>query len=246
MSELHVVALSGGKDSTAMALRLRELNPTQPYEYVCTPTGDELDEMFDHWKMLGKMLGKKIKPVMHELGLNGLIEAQQALPNWRQRWCTKDLKIKPYAKWLRAQCEKFDEVYSYVGLRADEEEREGGDYANISGVVMRFPMRDWGWTLDNVTSYLEDKKVTIPDRTDCARCFFQRLGEWWMLWKHHPDKYEHAAEQERRIGYTFRSPGRDTWPAALDDLRKEFESGRTPRGIEGDALANLKCRVCRI
>lgn len=37
----HVVGLSGGKDSTAMALRLRELNPDTPYTYIITPTGDE-------------------------------------------------------------------------------------------------------------------------------------------------------------------------------------------------------------
>lgn len=57
MSELHVVALSGGKDSTAMALRLRELNPDVDYVYVCTPTGNELPEMWEHWRKLGQLLG---------------------------------------------------------------------------------------------------------------------------------------------------------------------------------------------
>lgn len=37
---MHVVALSGGKDSTALALRLAETEP-RDYTYVCTPTGDE-------------------------------------------------------------------------------------------------------------------------------------------------------------------------------------------------------------
>lgn len=45
---LHVVALSGGHDSTAMAFLLREQNPDTPYNYVCTPTGNELPTMFDH------------------------------------------------------------------------------------------------------------------------------------------------------------------------------------------------------
>ena len=37
----HIIALSGGKDSTALALRLAEVEPRE-YEYVFTPTGDEL------------------------------------------------------------------------------------------------------------------------------------------------------------------------------------------------------------
>ena len=47
---MHVVALSGGHDSTALALLLNEREP-RPYNYVCTPTGDELPEMFEHWPL---------------------------------------------------------------------------------------------------------------------------------------------------------------------------------------------------
>ena len=63
MTTLHVVALSGGKDSAAMALRLAELEP-RDYTYVCTPTGDELPEMFQHWRGLAERLGKPLVPVM--------------------------------------------------------------------------------------------------------------------------------------------------------------------------------------
>src|SRR5690606_14856230 len=49
----HVVALSGGKDSTALALRMREVWPELPVVYVCTPTGNELPDMIEHWLRLG-------------------------------------------------------------------------------------------------------------------------------------------------------------------------------------------------
>jgi hypothetical protein len=49
---LHVLALSGGHDSTALAFLLKDREP-RPYNYVCTPTGDELPEMFAHWRNLG-------------------------------------------------------------------------------------------------------------------------------------------------------------------------------------------------
>ena len=55
----HIVALSGGKDSTAMALRLAEVEPRN-YIYICTPTGDELPDMDRHWKNLECFLGQPL------------------------------------------------------------------------------------------------------------------------------------------------------------------------------------------
>lgn len=242
---LHVVALSGGKDSTAMALRLAEVEP-RDYVYVCTPTGDELPEMFAHWRKLGELLGKPLLPVMGGT-LDGLIKQQKMLPNFRARWCTRMLKIEPYAAWLMRQQEAHGEIVSYVGLRADEEERQGGDYAKVPNVISRYPMREWGWGLREVWRYLQELDIAIPARTDCARCFFQRLGEWWELWKTHPDIYADAVRQEDETGHTFRTPGRDTWPTSLRDLRAEFEGGRIPSGAAAnmDLFGTMQCRVCR-
>ncbi len=246
MTALHVVALSGGKDSTAMALRLRELNPDTDYTYVCTPTGDELPEMFAHWRKLGDLLGRQIIPIMGGT-LNSLVKEQGAIPNFRMRFCTRILKIQPYAAWLMQQKEKHEVIVSYVGLRIDEPEREGGDYSAIPNVEMVFPMRDWNWGIKDVLDYLKQQGVSIPKRTDCARCFYQRLSEWYELWVDHPEIYSDIEKQEQETGFTWRSPGRDTWPAALKDLRLEFESGRKIRGYtKGDLPDDAKCRVCRI
>jgi hypothetical protein len=247
MTELHVVALSGGKDSTAMALRLRELNPGTPYTYVCTPTGDELPEMFAHWRSLSVTLGGRIIPIMYPGGLRALVERNKAIPSWRMRFCTRDLKILPYAAWLSRQVERFDRVVSYVGLRTDEPLREGGDYSAVPKVESVFPLRDWGWCLNDVLNYLLDCGIVIPARTDCARCFFQRLSEWYALWRDHRDIFDDAAMQEAAIGHTWRSPGRDTWPAALDELAFEFQLGYVPKERKTkDAIAAMQCRVCRI
>lgn len=239
----HVVALSGGKDSSCLALRLRETEPTIDFEFVCTPTGDEPPEMFAHWRHLGDILGKPIIPIMGGT-LASLIQKQNALPNWRQRWCTRMLKIEPYAAWLTRQ----GEVTSYVGLRADEPEREGGDYLDIPGVVMRFPLREWGWGLAEVLGYLKDRKITIPKRTDCLKCFYQRLIEWYEFWRDHKESWAEGERMEEATGHTFRSPGRDTWPASMEGLRKRFESGDVPKDTRksSDPLAEMQCRVCRL
>jgi 3'-phosphoadenosine 5'-phosphosulfate sulfotransferase (PAPS reductase)/FAD synthetase len=236
----HIVALSGGKDSTAMALRLAEIEP-RDYVYVCTPTGDEPPEMFEHWIKLGKLLGKPLTPLISAT-LDGLIDKQKALPNYRQRWCTRMLKIEPYAAWLSGQ----GEATSYVGIRADEPEREAGDYSKIEGVTMDFPMRRWGWTLHDVRSYLSKRGVEIPKRTDCLKCFFQRLDEWYSFWKSYPDRWAVGEEQEAVTGHTFRTPGKDAWPSSMREMRLRFEAGDVPRRARENALEELKCRVCRM
>lgn len=242
---LHVVGLSGGKDSTAMALGLLEREPRE-YVYVCTPTGDELPEMQVHWDRLEELLGKPLIKLHAPKDLNGLIEKYGALPNWRQRWCTRELKIEPYRAWLSEQA-RVRPVVSYIGLRADEEEREGVDYTGVdmfTDISCRFPLREWGWGIADVLGYLEERGISIPARTDCARCYAQRLSQWRDLLMQHPSIYADAEQQEIATGHTFRSPGRDTWPASLTELRGEFERGR-PLRERRDERGKV-CRVCSL
>ena len=244
--ELHVVGLSGGKDSTALALRLAEMEP-QDYVFLCTPTGDELPVMLEHWDRLECLIGKKLTRLTAEVDFKGLCEREKCLPNWQKRFCTRVLKIETCQEWINRQAEQGNKVILYIGLRADEEGREGGIYENCD---VRFPFRDWGWGLGDVLGYLMERDVQIPDRTDCARCFFQTLPEWWRLWKEYPEIYQDAVEQEQAIGHTFRSPSRDTWPASLAELRDVFGRGEIPRGTEltGDlfGFSSNKCRTCSL
>ena len=231
----HIVALSGGKDSTALALRLLEIEPND-YSYICTPTGDELPEIVEHWNRLGVLLGKEITRLTNHT-LNFWIDEFRALPNWRQRWCTRLLKVEPTLAYLK----RNQPCILYVGLRADEPERKG---IYSEEVRCRFPLREWGWGVRQVVDYLKQKNVQIPTRTDCARCYGQRLAEWKRLWQKYPAIYADAEHQEEEIGATFRSPGRDTWPASLTVLRAEFQRGRKVRGE--DHGSHQACRVCRL
>jgi hypothetical protein len=233
--QTHVVALSGGKDSTALALRLREIEP-RDYVYLCTPTGDELPEMVAHWARLEALLGQAIIRVTNRT-LNEWITEFGALPNWRQRWCTRLLKIEPCIAFLK----RHAPATLYVGLRADEEAREGlyGAHATY-----RYPLREWSWGLAEVKGYLKARGVAIPARTDCARCYGQRIPEWKGLWRRHPGIYAEAEAQEIAVGATFRSPGRDAWPADLRQLRHAFA-----QQIEmdfGDEDQVTACRVCQL
>ncbi len=242
---LDVVALSGGKDSTAMALRLAEVEPDVRRVYLCTPTGDELPEMVAHWAKLEDLLGQPIERVSSGT-LESWTDQWSALPNSRMRWCTRVLKIEPALAYL-AKLPAGSRMC--VGLRADEETREG-IYSET--IVSRFPLREWGWGIGEVRAYLSERGVSIPRRTDCARCYGQRIGEWWELWKTQPEIWGDCERQEAATGHTYRSATRDTWPAQLVQLRKKFEGGARP-ALAGqltlddvDADAYSGCRICRL
>jgi hypothetical protein len=245
---LHVVALSGGHDSTALALLLREQNPGTPYNYICTPTGNELPEMFAHWLSLGERLGRRLVPIMAGT-LHGTIRREKMLPNFRARFCTRILKIEPYRKFLIEQA-ALGPIVSYVGLRADEEGRAGGAYGDIDGVEMKFPLRDMGFAERDVQATLTRFGVRCPDRTDCGDCYHQRLGEWYEYWLNHRAAAMEAVALEKEMGGTYRTPGRDAWPTALEDLFAAFERGRVPT-ISLNRMARERmqvgaCRVCTL
>jgi len=237
---MNILAFSGGKDSTAMTLRLAELG--EDFTLLFTPTGDELPECEAHIFDVAKMVNRKLEIRKHKLDLFGLIEKYDSLPNNRQRWCTRQLKIEV--------CQAFLLEHTgstlMVGLRADEEERQGmyGEYAKY-----RFPLREWCWGIDDVYSYLDDQNIRVPERTDCGACYDQRLSDWWKPWKRHPDRWARYEALEAKTGHTFRSPSRDTWPASLTLLRVRFEKGDMPRGMTAlplfnDADTSRRCRVC--
>lgn len=233
----HVVAISGGKDSCAMALRLKELNPDIDYEYVITPTGDELPEMEQHWGLMESLLGSKFKR-LGNLTLAECIKREGMIPNFRARFCTRILKIEPFIDYMNS----LDAgSIMYVGLRADEEGRLGLISPDAIFTVA-YPMREWRWGLAHVLGYLKRNNVKIPVRTDCGVCFYQKLDEWKTLLETHPERYQSYVDIEHEMGHTFRSPGRDTWPASLAELRDEFQSGRKLRARRKSP--EKKCRFC--
>ena len=241
MNMKHIVALSGGKDSTAMALRMKELElGAGNLEFVCTPTGDEMPAMVEHWVKLGQMLGQLIKPIGCGRSLSDLIHIQQALPNWRMRWCTRMLKIEPFEQYILANTP----CTVYIGIRADEADREGVDYEANEGVTRSYPLVTWGWGIQQVRGFLQNRGVSIPERTDCGSCFFQTLWEWYVLWRDHPERYAHYCSWEDQVGHTLRSDKRDTWPADLRSLGECFASGRAPKQRMAMKDRSTMCSVC--
>lgn len=242
----HIIPVSGGKDSTCLALALMLMEP-RPYTYIYTPTGDELPEMEAHIEKVESLIGEKILRISNGT-LKSQIDANNMIPNVFARWCTRLLKLRPAGRFY----EEAAPVVCYVGLRDDEDHREGtrpgGDSAAVdTDVKQDFPFQRWGWGLEQVMRFLEFNNVEIPERTDCARCPYQRLGEWYNLWLKYPEIYADAESDEQKYGHTYRSPGRDTWPASLKELREKFESGEKPEvSLKMMEKRRGMCRVCSL
>jgi 3'-phosphoadenosine 5'-phosphosulfate sulfotransferase (PAPS reductase)/FAD synthetase len=195
----HVLGISGGKDSSALAIYLRDRIPQM--EYFFCDTGSELPETYDFLLRLEAALGKPIARLNAERNFDHWLQVYQgALPSPQMRWCTKNLKIKPLEAWLGE-----DQAVSYVAIRADENRL--GYISTKPNITTVFPFRDDGIDKDGVMRILDESGVGLPDyyewrtRSGCYFCFFQRKHEWIGLADRHPDLFEHAVAYEEKIRY---------------------------------------------
>jgi 3'-phosphoadenosine 5'-phosphosulfate sulfotransferase (PAPS reductase)/FAD synthetase len=155
----HVLGISGGKDSAALAIYLRNKYPELDIEYYTCDTGKELEETYELIKKLESYLGKKITllkaadqssqdPFDHFYQIYG-----GYLPSSNARWCTKKLKLEPFEAFVGD-----DPVISYVGIRGDEE-REGyiSKKSNIQSI---FPFRKNIWSEDVINKALKNDNIS--------------------------------------------------------------------------------------
>ncbi len=60
MTQRHVLGLSGGRDSAALAIFVRQHLPDVEMEYFFTDTGKELPEVYEYLGRLEGFLGRPI------------------------------------------------------------------------------------------------------------------------------------------------------------------------------------------
>ncbi|PLW66920.1 phosphoadenosine phosphosulfate reductase family protein [Pseudohalioglobus lutimaris] len=238
----HVLGLSGGKDSAALAIYIKDKYPEvhEKVEYFFSDTGAELKEVYDFLDRLEAYLGKEIIRLSSGKDFDHWLQVYNGfLPSAKQRWCTREMKIRPFEQFVGD-----DLVVSYIGIRADED-REG--YISQKETIKAvFPFVEDGIIRDDVFQLLSDT-VGIPDyyqwrsRSGCYFCFFQRQSEWLGLKRNHPELFEQAKDYEQRkrerydweigksdaggMGYTWSSQG------SLEELVARAEKREKEQGI---------------
>ncbi|ABK77289.1 3'-phosphoadenosine 5'-phosphosulfate sulfotransferase (PAPS reductase)/FAD synthetase [Cenarchaeum symbiosum A] len=194
----QVCGISGGKDSSALAVYMRD--KVSDMEYFFCDTGAELPETYAYLAKLEVVLGSKITRLNSTRGFDHYFEVfRGALPSPQMRWCTNLLKIKPLEDWLGDE-----EVVSYVAIRADEKNRTGhvSTKPNIKTV---FPFVDEGVDHAGVIKILDNAGINLPEyykwrtRSGCYFCFFQRKAEWVGLADNHPELFKKAVAIEQKV-----------------------------------------------
>lgn len=249
----HILSLSGGKDSTALALYMKGRVPD--LEYVFCDTEKELKETYQYLEKIEVYLGKAITRITPDVGFDDLLKQRRNfLPSPQIRWCTEYLKIKPFERYIRDE-----PVIMYVGIRADEAHRRG--YISTKpNIEARFPFVEAGLKLADVMRILEESHLGLPEyyrwrsRSGCYFCFYQQRREWVGLLETHPDLFQLAKEYERIDPVTEE---RYTWiqgeslaelsqPGRVLQIKAEYEKRRVAEGrvLKDASLQTVFDRDC--
>lgn len=203
MSTRHVLGLSGGRDSAALAVFMRQTYPNLPIEYFFTDTGKELPEVYEFLGRLEGFLGRSIAYLNPDRDFDfWLKEYGNFLPSPRTRWCTRQLKLRPFEQWIKSDLEAGVEINSYVAIRADEPSRIGMQ-ATHPNLKITFPLREHGLDKADVVELLESSGLGLPtyynwrSRSGCTFCFYQQKIEWVRLKRTHPEAFEEAKAYEK-------------------------------------------------
>ncbi len=214
----HVLSLSGGKDSAALAIYLRDRVPEM--EYIFHDTDKELPETHEYLARLEALLGKRIAITTPEHSFDHWLTVFGGMiPSNHRRWCTRLLKLRPFERYVGD-----DQVVNYIGLRADEDRK--GYLSSKPNITPVYPFRDDGLVRKDIFGILEESGLGLPKYTDwgrtrsgCFFCFYQQKMEWVCLLRKYPKRFKQARDYEHanmRNGNPFYWSGSES----LDELQR--------------------------
>ena len=224
----YIVSFSGGKDSTAMLLRLLEEGRPVDDIVFCDTTA-EFPQMYEHIAQVEKYIGRKITILRPEHDFEYMMLEYEkksgkkgyGWPNGRTRWCTGYFKKHRVNRYLRGI---GDQVAQYLGIAADEANRTKH---NNDGRTVLYPLIEWGMTEADCLQYCYDRGFTWGGlykkfhRLSCYLCPFKSLNELRIIRRDFPELWKHMMELDEKCikndGYSFRPN------CSIADLDARFE-----------------------
>ena len=195
----RIVSVSGGKDSAATVLALREAG-VEAHHYVFADTGWEAPETYEYLGTMERVLGIAIDRVGVPGGMRARIASAARFPSRVQRWCTRELKIEPLRDYHERIATEHDvDTINVVGIRAEESNErarlaEWEFSAEWDGYVWRPIMR---FTIDDVLAIHHRHGLPVNplykrghSRVGCYPCINATKEEIQLVADHSPDRID--------------------------------------------------------
>ena len=243
----HILSLSGGKDSAALALYMRDRVPEM--EYIFHDTGEELPETYLYLSNLASKLGlTNIQRTRPDYNFRKWLEVYGGMvPSMQRRWCTRLLKLKPFEDFVGNE-----PVINYVGIRADEE--RVGYISHKPNIKAVYPFREDGLVKADIIRILEESGLGLPTysnwgrtRSGCYFCFYQQKIEWVGLKEVHPDLFAEAKKFEyanKKNGNAFywnddESLEEIEQPERMAEIKQDWEEKQKHRKTRSSKLVHI-------
>lgn len=223
----HIVSFSGGKDSTAMLLKMLEDNWTID-EIIFCDTGKEFPDMLNHIEQVKKYIKDKYNMeitilkaeknfdyyMFDHIKTHGKNKGKKGY-GWatmRCRWCTSNLKNNVINNYLKSKYGKGKYI-GYIGIAYDEHKRIKDK---------RYPLVEYEMTEEECLQFCYDRGFTWNglyekfDRVSCWCCPFKRLKELKVLYLEFPELWQKLKEMDKKAYNQFRVD------YSINDLESKF------------------------
>jgi len=207
----HIVSFSGGKDSTAMLLRMIELDMPID-EIVFADTGLEFPELYDYIEKVEKFIGRKVIVLKSKYTwderfygkyVRGFNKGKiRGFPKTHiTDWCNRDLKMWQLDKHCKGHI-------IYLGIASDEKHR----VQLGNGREIKYPLIDWGWTERKCLDYIKERGLENPlykkfSRLGCWLCPKQNKESLRVLYQDYPKLWKKLKQYEVDSPVSFKPNG---------------------------------------
>jgi len=232
MSERHIASFSGGKDSTAMVLRLIEENRPLD-EIVFFDTGWEFPQMYEHIEKFEQFMGRKVTILHPKLSFNHWMLDRKIVarkgdmkgkvhrigngwPSPSRRWCTRE-KVDTIDRYA-------GKAVRYIGYAADEAHRTDAYCLKRKRYEVIYPLIEWDMSESDCLAYCKERGFDwcglydLFPRVSCFCCPLQRIGQLRKLRKYFSDLWAKMLEWDSQIESKRGFRGYDT----VHDLDMRF------------------------
>jgi 3'-phosphoadenosine 5'-phosphosulfate sulfotransferase (PAPS reductase)/FAD synthetase len=210
-----IASVSGGKDSAALSLHLRELGIE--HDRVFLDTGWEADVTYEYLRgELTRVLGpiEEIANPRHKMAK--LVLRKAMFPSRLRRFCTQELKVFPMQAYINGRVAEGEDVINTVGIRHGES-------------AARSQMPEWEWSdgfdcevWRPLVEWTEQDVIDIhhrhglrpnplylqgATRVGCWPCIFARKAEIRLVAEIDPGRIDLVRALEQRVAARAEAKG---------------------------------------